>query len=349
MLDCDWSSDVCSSDLLEDDRSLRYAALFAPHFFWAFHERALFEAHVDLKLADVATGVNLEFAALWLALGDRVVVGAGKILAPFGFYNEQLHTTWVNRLPDEPLVVADHVGIAPTHFVGVSARGAIPLGGRRLVWAGYAGSGPVAETPAVMVAHDHGGAPPRSQAEVAATGALDYDRYQRWAVGGRAGFFPIPALEVGYSLHVARVDPASGAAAGALGRIVVATQGLDVSYNAVHPALRGTIDAHLEAAVASARPERDEDWPEDRRRAGLYAQVAYRPSEVERAWLGRTEAVLRYDRLDGPSGGQPTRRMTGGLNYWIQPSLVAKAAVQLVEPSTGAGTHRTMFQLAGGF
>jgi hypothetical protein len=336
---------------LEDDRSLRYAALFAPHLFWAFQDRALFEAHLDLKLADGSTGVNLEFAALWFIVSDRLVVGAGKILTPFGFYNEQLHTTWVNRLPDEPLVVADHVGIAPTHVVGVSARGAMLLSGRRLVWAGYFGSGPVAETP-VMTAtgHDHGtGLPPSAPAEVVATGALDYDRYQRWSLGGRVGFFPMAALELGYSLHVARVDPATGAAAAALDRIVVATQGLDVNYNAVHRALRGTVDAHLEAVWASARPDREEDWPEDRQRTGLYVQVAYRPSEVAHERLARLEAVLRYDRLDGITGGQPTQRATTGLSYWIQPSLVVKAALQLVDPASGDRTRRTLFQLAGGF
>lgn len=328
---------------VEDDHSLRYAALFAPHFFWTLHERALFEAHLDLKLADGSTGLNLEFAALWFTVNDSLTIGAGKLLTPFGFYNEQLHTTWINRLPDEPLVVADHVGVSPTHLVGVSARGAWRGGTQRAVWAVFFGSAPHALLPSPSNTHSH--SEPMPVVMGPATGALDYDRYHRWATGGRAGYLPIPSLELGYSLHVARVDPRGSP----LARILMFTQAIDVNYNDVVPALRGTLDAHLEAVLGSAQPQEHDDWPADRSRAGLYAQLAYRPSEVDAQHLARLEVVTRYDRLDGIKGNQPTERATLGLNYWIQPSLVIKAAAQVVDPPTGDNTLRGLFQLAGGF
>jgi hypothetical protein len=332
---------------LENDNTWRYAALFAPHFFWSFYDRVLFEAHLDLRVADGTTGVNLEFAALWLILTDHLVIGAGKILTPFGFYNEQLHTTWLNRLPDEPLSVADHVGPSPTHFVGVNLRGVHHVRGRRVAWSAYVGSAPVAEQPAMPAApagHTHD-PPTVPVAPPIATGGLDYDRYHRWSAGGRVGYFPIAAAELGASVHVARVDPVSSP----LDRIVVATYGLDGNYNAVVSALEGTVDAHVEWVVSRAHPTDRDQWPEDRTRQGLYAQVAYRPSEVERVHMSRLEAVLRYDRLDDLRGAAPTHRYTAGLNYWIQPSLVAKAALGITDPDAGESRRRLMVQLAGGF
>jgi hypothetical protein len=328
---------------VENNNTLRYAALFAPHFLWSFYDRALFEAHLDLRVIDGATGVNLEFAALWFVLTDHLIAGAGKFLTPFGFYNEQIHTTWLNRLPDEPLSVADHVGPSPTHLLGIQVRGAHTIARQRLIWTLYAGSAPVAETPAAAAGHDHGG--PAPAGPLLATGGLDFDRYHRWALGGRIGYLPVPSIELGYSLHAARVDPVNST----LDKIVVATHGVDLNFNDVVKAIKGTIDAHIEYVLSNARPSERTDWPSDRIRQGYYAQAAYRPSEIEARHLSRVEAVVRFDYLDGLAGNKPTKRTTAGLNYWIQPSIVAKAAFQISDPYAGDNTRRTLFQLAGGF
>jgi hypothetical protein len=100
---------------------------------------------------------------------------------------------------------------------------------------------------------------------------------------------------------------------------------------------------------STAYPSEASEWPADRTRQGVYAQLSYRPSELDRTHLSRLEGVVRYDQLDGITGGKPTRRTTVGLDYWVQPSLVVKAAFQVTDPYSGDNTRRSMVQLAGGF
>jgi hypothetical protein len=309
-------------------------------------ERALFEAHVDLKVKDGETAINLEFATLWVPLDDEIVLGVGKFLTPFGFYNEQIHTTWLNRLPDEPLPVADHAGVAPTHAIGVQLRGARTLAGHRVVWGVYASNAPSAEIAGDTQAH--GEPPPPEEVPLVpmATGALDHDSYHRWAVGGRIGVLCIPPLEVGYSVQVARVDPVDGP----LAKVQLTTHGLDVNYTEIVGSLDGTLDVHFEYVHAAADPARATDWPAERSRAGMYLQGAFRPSEADSPTVRKLEGVVRYDRLDTPDGGATTQRVTLGVDYWFQSSIVAKLAAQVTdEPHTDRETKRVFFQLAGGF
>jgi hypothetical protein len=109
-----------------------YSAAVSPHLFWTLRDHILFEAHLDFRAGDGTSSLNVEFAQLWYVFDDHFAIGAGKIITPFGFFMEQIHTAWINKLPDEPSVVADHVGLAPTHMIGVQLKGAHRIGDARL-------------------------------------------------------------------------------------------------------------------------------------------------------------------------------------------------------------------------
>ena len=66
-------------------------------------------------------------------------------------------------------------------------------------------------------------------------------------------------------------------------------------------------------------------------RTGGYAQLAYRPSKIKLPVIDKLELVARYDRIDEPNealGAFDERRWTFGLNYWLGPSTVIKAAFE---------------------
>jgi hypothetical protein len=322
-----------------------YSAALSPHFLWSFHDRALFEAHIDLKTSGDGTSVGVEFAQVWLPIGDHLAVGAGKIIAPFGFYMDAIHTAWINRLPDEPLPVADGVGLAPTHMFGAQIRAVTTLGrpGTRLVGILYGGS-----APALALAPADGEEPGEGT-----PGALDHDRAGRGAAGGRIAASPVAGLELGASGHVARVDP-DGAPMD-LGEVHAWTGGADASYTDVVAAMAGTASVHGEWVISRIDQHGGAGSPYDRTRQGLYLQLAYGPSEVDTGWLRRLEGVTRYERLDraGLAADRPGHvdRFTWGIDYWLYASLVGKVAYQvaLTDGPTSSTEHRVLAQVAAGF
>jgi hypothetical protein len=315
-----------------------YSAALSPHFLWSLYQRALFEAHLDVQAGDGTTGLNVEFAQLWVPIGDHLAVGAGKIIAPFGFYMDGIHTAWINRLPDEPLPVADDIGVAPTHLYGAQLRGAHRLGGARLSGTIYGGSAPVLELAGEE--NEHG------------AGALDHDRAGRGSAGGRVAVRPVAPLEIGASGHLARVDPVD---AMRVDRVLAWTGGIDASFTEVAPELDGTISLTSEFIVARANERGGATY--DRTRQGFYFQAAFAPTEVDARWLRRLEGVVRYDFVDraGLAAEGPPRveRFTTGAAYWLQASLVVKLAweLALIEPPEmdASDEKRVLAQVAAGF
>ena len=88
------------------------------------------------------------------------------------------------------------------------------------------------------------------------------------------------------------------------------------------------------------------------KRDGGYAQIAYRPTQVEADFLRNFEFVFRWDHLSrAPSGlGDPEeQRWTLGLDYWLGPATVLKAAFEWDQPRGRPNTNALLFQAAAGF
>jgi hypothetical protein len=145
------------------------------------------------------------------------------------------------------------------------------------------------------------------------------------AVGGRVGFLPWPEVEVGYGVHYSGLGGSSDNAL---------LQSIDFGYLRDSSTLRGIVRlnaqwtwSHLGRGVydnngtpLSFKNNRD----------GGYAQIAYRPTHVEFEILRRFEGVFRYDVLnqDKTPVGFNECRYTAGLNYWLTPKTVLKAAYE---------------------
>ena len=205
-----------------------YASVFSPHFLWKLNERAFIETHIDFALMDDETDLNMAFFNFSYLVHDNVMLRAGKILSPFGFFQEGVHTAWINRLPDEPLALADD-GLAPTADLAAEIRGAVPLDSMKFKYSVYVGNGPRLKT----------GSSKREDA-----GTLQFnnhvDNNNSKSIGGRIAWLPVPAVEIGYSFLTARVGDS------AFQDVEAFLQGVDVNFNGDIDAINGTIEARAE-------------------------------------------------------------------------------------------------------
>ncbi len=294
-----------------------FNAGFNPIFLWKRRDRLFFEGELELGLEDGATEVGLEYAQMSYVLNDYFTIGGGKFLSPNNYFIEKLHPAWINKLPDKPLMFEGNDRLLAPSQLGVQLRGAAPIGNGKINYALYGGNGPVIRTSLAA------GAPP--------VGTLNFnnwpDNNNNKSVGGRLGIVPLPEMELGYGFEVAQVS------SGAVGipNVDAVSHTVDFNYVRDSAKLGGTID--LKAQVAWVRLDNPGIAPLifNNDRFGGYTQLAYRPTKAGIEWLRNCEAVGRYDWIDLPDGAPSNldqRRVTLGLNYWVGPAAVVKAAYQ---------------------
>ena len=165
------------------------------------------------------------------------------------------------------------------------------------------------------------------------------------------GFFPIPQLENGYGFMVPNVENGVG---GIL-------HSLELNYLQDCPYLKGTLDLRaqwvwsaLDRKTLDPASGEVVDLPAglNNDRNGGYIQLAYRPTKVDNRIVKNLEAIFRYDMLnqkDTPVGFDDSR-YTVGLDYWLSPSTVLKAAYEF-DRQNGNGENGNSFwlQFALGF
>ncbi len=316
-----------------------FTAGLNPIFLWKLSDKVFFEGELELELEDGGTAVGLEYADVSYFLNDYMTLGAGKFLSPFGIFRERLHPKWINKLPNQPLGYASGASrLAPEAQIGAQVRGGIPLiGDSKMGYTLYASNGPTLETSATKA------------------GQLAFkntdDTNSNKAFGGRIGFLPIPELEVGYSWETSR----PGARDTAFHGVNALLQEVDLSYIRDSDLIKGVIDLRSEWIWSKVDSVdygttggafKNDRW-------SRYLQAAYRPSKVNHSILKNLEFVFRFDQIDQPSKAPTSidrKRYTEGLNYWINPSTVAKLAYQSdAQDEGGTNQHSLMAEMAVGF
>ena len=313
-----------------------------PMLLWQLNDRLFFNGGLEISLEgpdedgeDSMSDFELDTAYLAYFLNDYVSVGAGKFATPFTVYHRHFDPVWINRLPFDPLAYSDG-GIAPDSSVGVFAIGAAPVNHSMINYAAYLTNGPALITTAP-----------------ASAGSLNFDNYsdqnQNKAFGFRLGYLPFRALEVGYSFQFSKPNTSN------FETVHSYLHGLDLNYEKENDYLRGRVigrfgwvwsqlDTATYPAVTPSRFNND--------RNGGYAQVSYRPTKAFEDWVNRLEFVLRYDRLnissEAPGGGEESRWIPG-VDYWITPRTVLKAAYAFDNREHREDNNIFALQLATGF
>jgi hypothetical protein len=321
-----------------------FSAGLAPLILWQPTDRILIEGAFDIGIdtdadANSSTSFDLTIANISYLVSDNLAVGGGLFVVPFGVYHNHFDPPWINKFPDDPLAFGDG-GIAPGSEVGVYARGAVPIRSTKLTYDVYLTNGPNL----VVSSPDN-------------AGALNFDDFtdlnDNKAVGGRIGFLPMPNIEMGYSVQYAEPNPAGFEHVHAL------LQAADVNWRQECPQLRGLFDVRAEwvwSDVSRATydptgalgfgPARFSNY-----RHGGYVQVCYRPTKVDSKILRSIELVSRYDVLIQPlsaPGGDHEKRVTLGVDYWVTPAVVLKAAYEIDDKKVGENQNAFLLQVGVG-
>lgn len=327
---------IAGSDNQEDGFT---NAKFAPIFHFQFSDRVLFEGELEIETnKDGETEVAVEYSTIDLILNDYVALVAGKFLSPIGQFRQNVHPGWINKLPTAP-VGFGHGGAAPLSDLGLQLRGGIPLSGSmRANYATYVSNGPT------LLVDGHGSEVEMEMETEAATSNADGNM----VYGGRFGFLPIPAIEVGVSGAIGKIGVAEGhdvseLAPGEPDRDYTVI-GVDAIYNWSTLQLRGefiqqSVGSDSGSTIADGAAAGDLDF------TTWYVQAAYRLPDTK--W----EGVVRYGDLDTPNEDANRSQWSAGINYLFANNVIIKAAytVDNFDASGIDEDNRVNVQLAYGF
>lgn len=357
-----------------------FTAKFAPIIHYQYQDWFLFEAEGEFDYeANGGTEKNsaLEYASLNFFLNDNLSIGVGKYLSPVGQFIQNLHPSWINKLPTAPLgFTGGHhgAGATPNNDFGIQARGGFETGGDgRINYALMVSNGPE-----LIVEELEDGDLFIEGLELPAK--LD-DANSNKAIAGRLGFLPIPNLEIGISFETAdaafsTIKPADdhGEEDDGHGDEPEDDHGeegeddhgdepeddhgeegedddhsdlliRDRSYNVFSfdfyfsPKDIKNLTIRGEYASTKLGKGREDEYDHDKKRwEAWYAQASYYFPDQ------KIETVARYSNFS-PAGSERSKRWSLGVNYVHKSNSIFKAAYEF----NNRGGDRTLFQYAYGF
>ena len=134
-------ADVGYTDSESEDSSFNVGT-FAPIFHFQYRDLVMLESELEFEVGDDGeTETNLEYLTIDWFINDYMVLVGGKFLSPIGQFRQNLHPSWINKLPSAPPGFG-HDGAAPVSDVGFQLRGGFPIGAIRTNYAVYISNGP---------------------------------------------------------------------------------------------------------------------------------------------------------------------------------------------------------------
>jgi len=335
------------SDAEGDDGSYNVGT-FAPIFHYQFRDQVMLEAELEISTAeDGSTETAMEYLTIDWILNDNMILVAGRFLSPVGNFRQNLHPSWINKLPSAPPGFG-HDGAAPVSDMGVQLRGGFHIGGMKANYAVYTANGPEVKAEIAPDAGDN-----------TAIDEIEYDGVDAEAFGadgdgekvfgGRFGILPVPSLEIAVSFVSGKAtvtsfegDEFTGTNPG-LGGIAASNYdvtGMDVSWrNKSFDVRYEYVRSELGETNIGGFGLASAEW------TTWYGQVTYKiPSS-------KFEAVVRYADFDTPHASADVQQTAVGLNYLITNNFIAKLGFESNDnPNAGQQAYdRALVQLAYGF
>lgn len=322
-------SGYASADYVSvEDGPAAFRANFNPMFHFLYDDKILWEAELEVVVEENGnTEIGLEYTTVDWFLNDKLTLIAGKFLSPIGNFRQNLHPSWINKLPSAPPGFG-HDGAAPISEVGVQLRGVAPMGNSRLNYAVYLGNGPKIEG---------------EDGEIHAVEAEGFasDPDDEKVFGGRVAFLPIPSLELAVSGATGNAAVVEDDGVDIVGDPKRGYQvlGFDASYQWNNLDLRGEyVKQEVDPSPLSVAPEGGvwETW---------YAQAAYKFAD------GKWEGVARYTDFQSPHADDTQEQLALGINYLITPSAFLKFGYEsnTGEPGEITDADRWILQIAYGY
>lgn len=320
---------------------------FSPIFHYQYRDLVMMEAELEMGTGDDgSTDVNLEYMSIdWFA-NDYLVVVAGKFLSPIGQFRQNLHPSWINKMPAAP-VGFGHDGAAPVSDMGLQARGGFFMGNMKATYAVYIGNGPelkagIEPDPANSAVVDS------IELDGIEAEAFGADRDGKKVIGGRFSILPLTDLEIGVSALTGKATVTSyeaGDFTGTEPSLLAEPSrdydvvGADFSWTHEDTTFRGEyVKTKVAEAAASVAVDAAE-W------ITWYAQYSYQ------FFGGKYEAVLRYCDFNSPDPMADQTQVAIGLNRLFSSNFIGKIAYESNDnPNAGMDMdNRLLLQLSYGF
>lgn len=304
---------------------------FSPFFLLTLNQRIFLEANLDIN----NLGVGVPWAQMDFILNDKMTAVVGRYLVPIGFYNERLNFEWGNKMYDSPLMFRQVSPLTSTD--GVQLRGSSYIFSTpvKLEYSLYGGNG-------MQLA-----GPPSTVADLADLSVLaNSDEVHAKAMGGRLGIWlPKWGFNSGISGYYDHDYSLSAP------NLNIGIVSVDASYH------RGNFDARFEGAAMNQQAAAV--IGNDIKRAGLYAQLAYRRYDLPNGFLQKLEFVARYslERFQGIDPSQldfssfqnstyvPVDRnqYAFSVNYYFYPSGIVKFGYEINQELHGINLNDNEF------
>ena len=321
---------------------------FSPIFHYQYRDIVMLESELEIEIGeDGESEVKLEYLSIDWFMNDNAVLVAGQFLSPIGQFRQNIHPSWINKMADAPPGFG-HDGAAPLSDLGLQVRSAFHVGSMKANYAVYVGNGPEIKA---EVEDDGAGGVDGIEYDGIKAEAFGADRDGDKVVGGRFGFLPIPALEIGVSLlsgkatvtEYENLDPSLSPpdletttfAASDYDVIGIDLSWLNKEFDLRYEYIKSKLDEtniggfDLEAA----------EW------VTSYVQLAYKVPAT------KFEAVLRYTDFDSPHASADQEQTSVGLNYLVTNNFIGKFTFNSNNnPNTGFELDdQYLLQLAYGF
>lgn len=310
---------------------------FSPIFHFQYKDLVMLEAEIEFELEpDGTTKTSIDYLTIDWFINDYAALVMGKFLSPIGQFRQNLHPSWINKLPSAPPGFG-HDGAAPVSDTGMQIRGGFPIGRVRTNYAIYVGNGPELTTEWDGTQFELDGIDAEGK-------GADRDDEKVW--GGRFAILPFRKFEIGVSALTGKATVT--AIEGVTGAPTLASEqarsyrvyGLDFAWQYKALNFRGEyVKSKIGNAVGGTSASDGGVW------TAWYTQAAYRIPAT------RLELVTRYTDFDSPSDAKDKKQWAVGLNYLFTSNFVAKFAFESNDGQSGAVSDddRWYFQIAYGF
>ncbi len=294
-------------------------ARFNPIFHYQYKDLLMLGAEMAIEVEDDGgTSTELEYTTIHLFATDYLAVGGGKFLSPTGQFRQNIHPSWINKLPTAPSGFG-HDQAAPISEVGLQGMGGFLVAGLNINYGAYVGNGPILEIDAVDGEIE----------AVEAEGRTSNDD-DKLVYGGRLGLAPWPNSEVGVSFatgEVAGEDEKNNATRD------YDVYGADAAYKWRNLGLRGEFIKQKVGSAGSSAAPNSASWQ------AWYAQAAYRfmPTNFE--------GVVRYSDYDANLKNQDQEQWALGINYLFAPNAMAKLAYNFNDGKNNSNADDNAFQV----
>lgn len=310
---------------------------FAPIFHFQYRDLVMLESELEIEMTDDGeTETKLEYLTIDWFINDYMVLVAGKFLSPIGQFRQNLHPSWINKLPGAPPGFG-HDGAAPVSDVGLQVRGGFHLGKAKANYAIFVSNGPE------LKAEFEDGEYELDGVDGEGFGS-DIDGEK--VVGGRFGLIPISGLELGISIANGKAtvttveDGDSSLLSGEQARDYDVL-GADFNWQFNNFNLRGEyveteVGADKGTGIAASEGSVWETW---------YTQGAYRINDTK--W----ELVARYTDFNSPHNSQDQQQWALGTNYLFANNFIGKISYEFNDGQAGSDAEldQLLLQLAYGF